>query len=135
MRSNLTAALFCTFAAPVFANPALAAGKLFDRLDSDANGTVTVAEITAAKTAQFARLDANGDAALDAGERAAAKGRAAKLGNLSTGSADRLDKNGDGSLTLQEFTATGRFFVLLDIDGDAALSRAEFDRAIAAFAN
>ncbi|MBN2905812.1 MAG: EF-hand domain-containing protein [Rhodobacteraceae bacterium] len=57
-------------ALPVLAQdaPSPRVGALFDRLDTDKNGTVSVEEFTARATARFAALDADGDGAISAEE-------------------------------------------------------------------
>ncbi|MGL6211593.1 MAG: EF-hand domain-containing protein [Paracoccaceae bacterium] len=112
---------------------------LFDRTDHNADGAISQDELAAMKTAQFARIDANGDGQLSAAELTARQERMARIAALvQTGMAERatrLDQDGDGSITLPEFTARNPMFGLIDVNGDGAVSRAEFDRARAAFAN
>jgi Ca2+-binding EF-hand superfamily protein len=60
--------------------------------------------------------------------------RMARLGgDALTERAGRLDRDGDGSLSLAEFTVTSPILTLIDADGNGAISRAELDRARAAF--
>ena len=85
---------------------AVSAMELFDAIDTDGDGKLTQAEVDALRNARHATHDANGD----------------------------------GSLSLEEFAGlwhqttrplTVRAFQLLDTDGDAIVSRAEYDRPLA----
>ncbi len=85
---------------------AVSAMEMFDSMDADSDGKLTQAEIDQARNDRHAAHDANGD----------------------------------GDLSLQEFAAlwhettqplTVRAFQMLDTDGNAIVSRAEFDRPLA----
>ena len=85
---------------------AVSAMEMFDSIDADSDGKLTQAEIDQARNDRHAAHDANGD----------------------------------GDLSLQEFAAlwhettqplTVRAFQMLDTDGNAIISRAEFDRPLA----
>ena len=85
---------------------AVSAMELFDAIDTDGDGKLTQAEVDALRNARHATHDANGD----------------------------------DSLSLEEFAAlwhqstrplTVRAFQMLDTDGDALVSRAEYDRPLA----
>jgi Ca2+-binding EF-hand superfamily protein len=140
---NAVVALLIT-TAPALAQggaaPAASAGSgLFAMLDENGDGTVTRAELDGCKAKAFARIDANGDGAIDREEITAARARLAeaaeRMGRAArAGDGNRLmraDTDGDGRITLAEFTARAPIFALLDADGDGALARAEFDRAAA----
>lgn len=109
---------------------------MFQRLDSDASGTISQAEIVAAKERQFARADSDGDGRVTEAELAVIRERLARIARLGGDAlserAMRLDRDGDKAVSLAEYTATSPFFALVDVDGDGALSRAEIDRARAA---
>lgn len=113
------------------------AAAIFARLDSDGNGRVTADEIGAAKARQFARVDRNADGLIDAGELEAMRARLARFAAMADGvmveRAMRLDADGDGALSLPEYTGHSPVFALLDSDGDGAVSEAEFKRGLAAF--
>lgn len=128
--------LAATLAAPAMAQSA-APGLdiLFARLDADADDRISQAEMTAAKTRQFARADRNGDGQVTPDELAAIQARLARAQEAMAGAAERMDSDGNGSLSLAEFTDRAPIFALLDIDGDGALSRAEADRARAILQN
>jgi Ca2+-binding EF-hand superfamily protein len=115
------------------------ATAVFSRLDADKDGSITTAEMTAHKAAQFARADRDNNGVVDAVEMATIRDRIAKLAATATAAGDlglsRMDRDGDGALSLTEYTARAPLFVLMDGNGDGAVSRDEFDRARAAFAN
>lgn len=73
------------------------AGAMLENADADHDGKVTRQEFTNARAEQFAKLDRNGDGVVDdsdAGGRAGKRGAALRA---------RLDANGDGKLTKEEF--------------------------------
>ena len=81
--------------------------KSFGKVDADANGKVTAAEIAPLAEKRFARLDADRNGAVSAAEIDAALNRA-------------LERRRDRILTK------------LDADGDGVISRAELDRSVEA---
>jgi Ca2+-binding EF-hand superfamily protein len=113
------------------------AGFMVNRLDADQNGEVTPDELRAAKARQFDRADADGDGRVTADEFSAVRERMARIARLGgdrmTERALKLDRDGDGVLTRDEFTTPSPLLALIDADGNGAISRAEFDRARAAF--
>ena len=86
--------------------PAVSAMEMFDSIDADGDGKLTQAEIDKARNDRHAAHDADGD----------------------------------GNLSLEEFAGiwhettrplTVRAFQMLDTDGDAVVTRAEYDRPLA----
>jgi hypothetical protein len=73
-------------------------------------------------------------AAVSAAVLAVREAAAAPTGLIADAAFSRLDGNGDGSLALSEFLdpAAPRIAGLADLDGDGTVSRAEFDRLVAA---
>ena len=86
---------------------AVSAMEMFDAIDADGDGRLTQAEIDTLRDERHAAHDANGDGNLDLGEFA-----------------------GLWHETTQPVTV--RVFQMLDTDGDAVITRAEYDRPLAA---
>ncbi len=112
-------------------------GLMLDRIDANGDGEMSQPEIAAARQTQFARIDRDGDGQLSQAELAAMQerlSRFARLAELSLAEhAARLDTDGDGLVSQDEYLRPSPFFTLIDADGNGALSRAEIDRARAAF--
>jgi Ca2+-binding EF-hand superfamily protein len=121
----LTAA--CILVLPAMASANERADRMFQRLDADADGQVTTAEVTAHKTAMFTEADANADGLLDAAERAAMREAVRQRA-----AADGVpgDTDGDGNLSLAEFTSVNPLFDRADGNGDGVVTRAEFDETV-----
>ncbi len=115
------------------------AGTVFTRLDVNGSGDVSLDEVIAAKERQFSRADRDGDGRVTEAELAAIGewlARFARMGGHALAErALRLDRDGDKALSLAEYTAKSPLFILIDADGSGAISRAEFDRARAAFSS
>ena len=147
MKAGLLALMIpAALSAPAFAQQA--GGEpprlIFQELDADGNGEVTLEELQAAGEARFARADTDGDGALSRDEllaqgQARAEARVDRM-------LERLDANGDGQLTVAEmeearegrgFGRRGpnpeRMFERLDADGDGSVTEAEFDEGVARF--
>jgi Ca2+-binding EF-hand superfamily protein len=107
--------------------------KHFDKVDTDANGSITSAEFELVKNMKkgkhdqkvsFSTIDANNDGAITKDE---AKGRL--LNNF-----DKIDGNADGKITTQELDAKRAdrkgnkrpTFEMLDTDGNGKVSNTEF---------
>lgn len=133
-KSLLPAALAALLLAPPAAaqqGPGL--DMMFGRADADGDGRITEDELAAMRARNFARADRNGDGRLSAVEVEAVQTRLARFSSAMADGAARMDTNADGAIARDEFMATPGWFRLLDIDGDGAVSRAEADRAQAAF--
>lgn len=104
----------------------------FATLDTDGDGSLTMAELEARGADRFAETDTDGDGALSAAELVAratlnAEDRVARM-------ITRMDTNEDGVLQMDEMQPRGgaRFeqvFERMDTDQDGVLSEAEFDAA------
>lgn len=111
----------------------------FAALDTDKDGKITQAEMTAWRAAQVVGVDADKDGKLSADElkamnMARMEERAA---NMATQMIARLDVDGDGLLGVEEMAARpgpAMMFDRIDADGDGAVTQEEVDAARAAMA-
>jgi hypothetical protein len=118
---------------------------MFERSDTNGDGFVTKEEFAAGRNAMFAKLDANGDKVVDQAEldkaREAFHERMQKSADASGTPMPqpdgkrhgdfmkRIDANGDGKLTVEEFTAAGeQMFARLDDNGDGKLAKDEMPK-------
>jgi len=126
--SPALAALLATLAC----GPALAtteAEAAFARLDTDHSGTISRAEFRVLRERLFAQIDSDGSGMLSPAEVDAAQARAAQQMGLPR--SNRIwaqDANGDGQLSLAEYTSDLRGFDFADRNHDGQLTPAEFDR-------
>lgn len=112
----------------------------FEQLDANADGSITLAEVEAARTAgageRFAATDTNGDGALSADELIAAAGEAreGRMAERVATRIERADTNGDGVLQADEIQSRGegrgpnveRMFDRVDANDDGAISEEEY---------
>jgi hypothetical protein len=97
------------------AHPGMPRGQFFERMDTNKDGKVTLAEAEALGKAKFAELDKNKDNVLSTDEL---KGPNPRF--------RRADSNSDGKVTLAEATAKGQeMFARLDKNKDKVLTRDE----------
>lgn len=114
---------------PARAEPMAAA--MLDRLDANHDGQITREETLAVRERLFRKLDRNQDGSVDGKEveqaRKAVADRAAaaesRLGNEWL----RMDGNGDGKVSLEEFQKRSVLFELADRDGNGTISSSELD--------
>ncbi len=100
----------------------------FDRLDSNKDGKITAEEMDAFRSARFKAADRNGDGAISLAEHKAAV--LARMEDRIAKHYARMDKNGDGRVTADEYGRKKRsFFERLDRDKDGAISREEAEKA------
>ena len=137
LKPLLPALLALALASPVHAQDAGAfVGFIFDRIDRDDDGLVSVAEMNRARAGQFDRVDRDGDGEVTRAEaerigRRIRRGAAQLEGGLDA-AFDRFDANGDGAVSRQEYLSRDPAWMrLFDVDDDGALSRAEVDRGLA----
>ncbi|TIQ37195.1 MAG: EF-hand domain-containing protein [Mesorhizobium sp.] len=108
------------------------ARELFQRIDTNGDRELEFSEIQALRAQMFDRMDVNRNGALDPGEVQAAVEQVkskrdiqARFAGLQT-EARRMDRNGDGKISRDEFTAAIPDRLLqADTDADGALSIAE----------
>ena len=105
--------------------------KHFKMMDANGDGKISRAEHAAAAKQMFTECDANHDGIVTAAEMdASMAARGEKLGRDDKTSAEKIrviDQNGDGQLTAAEHEAgTEKMFTKLDKDGDGYLSKQEF---------
>ena len=108
--------------------------EMFDVMDADKDGKVTIVEIEAHRLARFAEADTNSDGSLSAEELAAQ--HLARMTERSAEHAAKMlqwqDANGDGMLSADEMPGgpSPRMLARLDSDNDGAISKAEAEAAM-----
>ncbi len=118
----------CLIALPLIADAEGRGAQMFERLDANADGQVTTAEMMAHKTEMFTTADTNADGLLDTAEREAMR---EKVRRRAERDGVRGDTDGDGNVSLSEFTAMNPLFDRADADANGTVTRAEFDEATA----
>lgn len=108
--------------------------QMFDAIDADSDGKVTLAELQAHRKAEFAAADTNGDGALSPEELSAHQMTKiqARMAERTQAMLDNMDNDGNGSLSEDEMgQGPGeRHFARLDTDNDGAISKAEAEEAM-----
>lgn len=113
------------------------AGKMFDRADTDKNGTLSEAEVLVSAEKIFERRDSNKDGALDTADARPMKGK----GHHGKGGEQRaermlkrLDTNSDGKVSQDEMLAGAtQTFERFDADKNGEVTKAEVDAKRDAF--
>lgn len=126
VRQTITRAAFALALIP---GAALAQDNLFTQLDANGDGVIDGNEFRALRVAMFDRIDADRSGTVTAAEIDIA--RQALPGKRARQSDRRIwdqDANGDGLLTLAEYTAQTRGFDMADRNNDGVISSAEYNR-------
>ncbi len=95
----------------------------FDEIDANGDGQITAREMAAHRQARFQAMDTNGDGKVSADEMQA------RMENRVSRMMTRADKDGDGSLSMEEMQDMRRGAMMdrADTDADGVISQAEFD--------
>ena len=105
--------------------------KMMARLDTDKDGRITREEAEASRKKMFARLDRNSDGVVDGQEidraRQAIIDRATMMETRLSMQWRRMDKDGDGKVSADEFEARTVMFDLADRNGDGVINADEID--------
>ncbi len=113
------------------------AGRMFDRADTDKNGTLSEAEVLASAQTIFERRDRNKDGALDMADAGQQKGKGHHGKNREDRAErmlKRLDANSDGKLSQDEMlTRASQTFERFDTDKNGEVTKAEVDAKRDAF--
>lgn len=113
------------------------AGKMFDRADTDKNGTLSEAEVQAAAEKIFARRDTNKDGVLDTADARPdrkGKGHGKKGEERAERMLKRIDTNKDGKISQDEMLAYATAtFERFDADKNGEVTKAEVDTKREAF--
>lgn len=102
----------------------------FDKIDTDGDGRITPAEMTAQMQARFKAADSDGDGMLSHEELVSGMmaRQADRMARRADHMIDRHDSDGDDRLSLQEMQSRhqGGMMRRMDLDDDGAISREEF---------
>lgn len=108
--------------------------ELFDSIDNDKDGKLSLAELETHRIARFAAADTNGDGAIDAEELAARELAEfqEKLAKRVQHMIDNTDNDGNGSLSADEIGKgpAEENFARIDKDNDGAISKEEAEAAL-----
>ncbi|ALA20462.1 MULTISPECIES: EF-hand domain-containing protein [Chelatococcus] len=129
----LAAAMLLLVTGSACASDGPGARQMFRQMDRNGDRTLQFSEIAEARGRFFDRMDRNGNGFLDPEEAKAAAARLKEAGRFQAASleglearAERMDANGDGRISREEFA---RFvpdrLLRADADGDRALSLSE----------
>lgn len=107
----------------------------FDAIDTDDDGRITEAELTAYMGARFDAADSDGDGMLSREELVThmMTRQADRMARRADRMIDRYDTDGDGQLSRQEMQdrRQGGMMTRMDLDSDGAISREGFAKGYA----
>ncbi|WP_172293433.1 EF-hand domain-containing protein [Pseudoruegeria sp. HB172150] len=117
--------------------PAGPAMMVFERYDTNGDGTVTREEVDALKTERFTGMDADSDGQVSAEELFAAQEarRVERQQERAARMVEQLDEDGNGLLSAEELADAGPrgdrpdLFERFDTDGDGSITQAELEDA------
>ena len=112
------------------------AGRMFDRADTDKNGTLSEAEVLASAETIFERRDSNKDGAIDTADARPHKGKSGGKGGEERAERmlKRLDANSDGKVSQDELLQrAAETFQRFDADKNGEVTKAEVDAKREAF--
>ena len=113
------------------------AGRMFDRADTDKNGSLSQAEVLASAEKVFERRDSNKDGAIDTADARPhkSKGHHGKGGEeRAERMLKRLDADNDGKVSQDEMLArASETFERFDADKNGEVTKAEIDKKREAF--
>ena len=102
------------------------AQRHFDKLDANHDGVVTQDEFVAAATARFQQVDTQGTGRVTASEIASSPKAAERASRMAEHVVQRLDTNGDGVVSQDEFLAAAKKrFSHMDRNGDGFIDADE----------
>jgi len=102
------------------------AQQRFAALDANHDGAVSRDEFVAAAATRFQQIDAHGNGKVTAGQIASSPQARERAGRIAARLVKRLDANGDGVVTQDEFlAAASKRFARLDRNGDGFIDAGE----------
>jgi len=125
---SLTAVFFLILSPLAMAEPGQRAQQRFSAMDANGDGLLSPAEMQQARAARFRQLDADGDGELRREELRAGREHAQRRAGSRKGGTwmRRFDADRSGGLSAEEYgTAGEQRFQRLDRDGDGNLSMRE----------
>lgn len=124
-------ALVVACVGPVLAAPAFAdESRLLSALDSNQDGSLSRAEFLVLRAQMFSRIDTDASGTVTKAETEAARAAMAQQADRRQSDIWAQDADGDGQLTLAEYTSVTPGFDRADRDGDGTLSGPEIDRLL-----